>query len=126
MPPSDFTLYKEVRGGERARSHVCQVDLKIDVVGHVACIGNDHGVAATLVIAGTVCCHRTWRRYQRCITGEVGDRREVELVGCMGKINNGVEVADARHGINKRFEQEGIGPRSAGEQISTSSAGDSV
>ena len=63
---------QEVRGGERARSHACQVDLKIDVVRRVACIGNDHGVAATLVIAGTVCCHRTWRGYQRCITGEVG------------------------------------------------------
>ena len=101
---------QEVRGGERARSHACQVDLQIDVVGRVACIGNDHGVAATLVIADTVRRHRTWCGYERCVTSDAGDRCEVDLVGGMGETNNGVEVARARQRVNKRFEQEGILP----------------
>ena len=102
------------------------MDLKIDLVRRIACIGNDHGVAVTLVIADTVSRHRTRGGYKRCVPSNAANRCEVDLVGGVGETNNGVEIARPWQRIIKRFEQEGILASRASKQICSSAANDSV
>ena len=72
------------------------MDLQIDLVRRIACIGNDYGIAATLVKADTVRRHRTRRGDKRCVASDAGDRCEVDLVGGMRETNNGVEITRPR------------------------------